>query len=253
MLNETYSRTLEVDLVDGLSRIFHFLSSSLPPTATRRVASHHPRSITIMYNHYQGMRSLWQMLLPNISLETSGTLAINPQRESPKSWSTLLMVWSQHCLMEDHQALEPFLALSQVCHQGWVCPPHEKLSTSSPNSVNPGPPPGTSAAPGVGSIPPVQQAQGVKPSRPGGFPPNFQPPANMPNINFSAPVIRLGIMTPSKPATPMTGSSGGRRDGAGDGLSSSSARAGVGSGPGGVDHQRQHLRESMAALAPPTR
>lgn len=119
--------------------------------------------------------------------------------------------------------------------------------------ISPGAPPGTSSAPGVGAPPSLQQAQGQQPGRHGGLPANFQPPANMPNINFSAPVIRLGTSGPAKPATPATGGAGGRRDGAGDGSSGGSTRAGLGSGQGGVEQQRQHLRENMMALVPPTR
>ena len=72
-------------------------------------------------------------------------------------------------------------------------------------------PPGTSAPPGM-QQPEADQA------RPGGFPPNFQPPANMPNINFSAPVIRLGTSTPAKPDL-LGGRDerGGRRAGLGSG------------------------------------
>ncbi|KAK3073718.1 hypothetical protein LTS18_014381, partial [Coniosporium uncinatum] len=53
-----------------------------------------------------------------------------------------------------------------------------------------GPPPGTTgAAPGVAPPPGINVAQtpGSLPNRPGGLPSNFQPPANMPNINFNAP------------------------------------------------------------------
>ncbi|KAJ9609633.1 hypothetical protein H2200_005961 [Cladophialophora chaetospira] len=60
-----------------------------------------------------------------------------------------------------------------------------------------GPPPGM-AAPGMAAPPGMQQQDAHQPGRPG-FPANFQPPPNMPNINFSAPVIRLGTTGPSKP------------------------------------------------------
>ena len=52
------------------------------------------------------------------------------------------------------------------------------------------------AAPGTAPAPGMQQNDAYQP--PGGFPANFQPPANMPNINFSAPVIRLGGAAPAK-------------------------------------------------------
>jgi hypothetical protein len=64
-------------------------------------------------------------------------------------------------------------------------------------STSMGAPPGMSA-PGVGPPPGIVQAEAQQPVRPGGFPSGFQPPANMPNINFSAPVIRLGTSGPSK-------------------------------------------------------
>ena len=74
------------------------------------------------------------------------------------------------------------------------------------------------AAPGTAAPPGMQQANSQQPGRSGGFPSNFQPPANMPNINFSAPVIRLGTSGPSKPE-PLGGRDdrdrGGRRAGQG--------------------------------------
>ena len=100
-----------------------------------------------------------------------------------------------------------------------------------------------SAAPGV-APPPGMQSDNQQPGRPGGFPSNFQPPPNMPNINFNAPVIRLGTTGPSKPMIP----SGdvGRRE-----VDSRSARPGLGAGQG-MDAQRQAVRESMMQLVPPT-
>ncbi|EXJ92869.1 hypothetical protein A1O3_01423 [Capronia epimyces CBS 606.96] len=84
------------------------------------------------------------------------------------------------------------------------------------------PPPGL-PAPGTGAPPGIQQQEVHPPARPGSFPPNFQPPANMPNINFSAPVIRLGTSGPSKPE-PTGGRDererGGRRAGQGLGMGS---------------------------------
>ncbi|KAI9728090.1 MAG: hypothetical protein M1834_007806 [Cirrosporium novae-zelandiae] len=115
----------------------------------------------------------------------------------------------------------------------------------------PGAPPGMGppgmAAPGT-APPGVQQANVSQPGRPGGFPPNFQPPANMPNINFSAPVIRLGTTGPSKPSTPIGGASG--RDT--DSPSTTGRRAGLGANQG-MEAQRQALRESMLQLQPPTK
>ncbi|EER25729.1 hypothetical protein CPC735_041730 [Coccidioides posadasii C735 delta SOWgp] len=109
----------------------------------------------------------------------------------------------------------------------------------------PGAPPGTAppgmAAPGTGPPPGMQQANGSQPGHPG-FPPNFQPPANMPNINFSAPVIRLGTSGPSKSSTPVDA---GRDRGA-------DARRG-GAGGGNLESQRQNIREAMLQLQPPTK
>ncbi len=66
-----------------------------------------------------------------------------------------------------------------------------------PPGMGMGPPPGM-GAPGMGAPPGMQQQEVHQSGRPG-FPANFQPPPNMPNINFSAPVIRLGTSGPSKP------------------------------------------------------
>ncbi|MCJ1313114.1 hypothetical protein MMC25_006791 [Agyrium rufum] len=108
------------------------------------------------------------------------------------------------------------------------------------------PPPGM-VPPGMAAAPGMQQLNTQQPGRPSGFPPNFQPPANMPNINFSAPVIRLGTTGPMKPATPIGGDSG-RRDGAHDQRSN---RPGLGVGQS-MEAQRQALRDSMLQLIPPT-
>ena len=107
---------------------------------------------------------------------------------------------------------------------------------------SPAPPPGM-AAPGTGPIPGAQQNNAQQPGFPAGLPASFQPPANMPNINFSAPVIRLGTTGPAKPSTPLEGARGDRDTGG--------RRAGLGSGMG--DSQRQDRRENVAPLVPPTR
>ncbi|KAJ5974311.1 hypothetical protein N7481_011521 [Penicillium waksmanii] len=104
------------------------------------------------------------------------------------------------------------------------------------------PPPGM-AAPGTGAPPGMQPANAQQPGRPGGFPANFQPPPNMPNINFSAPVIRLGTSGPAKPTAP---ESGRERGPEGPGR-----RAGLGSTSN--DNPRHHGRDSMMQLQPPTR
>ena len=79
------------------------------------------------------------------------------------------------------------------------------------------------AAPGTGAPPGMQQQDAQQYGRPAGFPHNFQPPANMPNINFSAPVIRLGTSAPAK--SDLLGGRedrGGRRAGLGSGMQSDS-------------------------------
>lgn len=110
-----------------------------------------------------------------------------------------------------------------------------------------GAPPGMSA-PGTAPPPGVQQANSSQASRPTGLPASFQGPANMPNINFSAPVIRLGT-GPSKPSTPMLGGSGRRES---QDPMSAGGRAGLGA-ERGMDAQRQALRENMMSLVPPTK
>src|SRR5436190_8398227 len=104
-------------------------------------------------------------------------------------------------------------------------------------------PPGMSA-PGTGPPPGMQQSHAQQPGRLGGFPPNFQPPPNMPNINFSAPVIRLGTSGPSKSSTPVEGG----RDRGGE---SGGRRSGLGSG--GLESQRHNLREALLQMQPPTK
>ena len=89
------------------------------------------------------------------------------------------------------------------------------------------------------------QSNNQQPGRPGGLPSGFQPPPNMPNINFNAPVIRLGTTGPQKPAMPL--GDPGRRE-----PEPRSARPGLGAGQG-MDAQRQAVRESMMQLVPPTK
>lgn len=104
------------------------------------------------------------------------------------------------------------------------------------------PPPGL-AAPGISPPPGLQQMNSAQPGRPAGFPPNFQPPPNMPNINFTAPVIRLGTSGPAKSATPDTGRERGPE--------TSGRRAGLGSTS--AETQRQSARDAMMQLHPPTK
>ncbi|KAL2264086.1 hypothetical protein VTK26DRAFT_2580 [Humicola hyalothermophila] len=109
-----------------------------------------------------------------------------------------------------------------------------------------GPPPGMSSAPGMapppGVQPPTSTAQA---NRPSGLPASFQPPPNLPNINFNAPVIRLGAsMPPAKPGSSLTGD---RRDT----QTPTSSRPGLGADRG-MDHSRAQMRETMQSLVPPT-
>ncbi|KIW66719.1 hypothetical protein PV04_06023 [Phialophora macrospora] len=101
-----------------------------------------------------------------------------------------------------------------------------------------GPPPGM-AAPGIGAPPGIQQQEAHQPGRPG-FPPSFQPPPNMPNINFSAPVIRLGTSGPSKPDD-----RGGRED-----RDRGGRRPGLG---GGERSDFRGERDRIVQIQPPTK
>ncbi|KAK0714715.1 hypothetical protein B0H67DRAFT_609757 [Lasiosphaeris hirsuta] len=107
-----------------------------------------------------------------------------------------------------------------------------------------GPPPGMSSAPGMAPPPGVQQSSNLaQANRPSGLPASFQPPPNLPNINFNAPVIRLGsIAPPSKP-----GASSDRRDS----HTPTGGRPGLGM-ERGLEQSRAQLRESMQSMVPPT-
>jgi hypothetical protein len=98
------------------------------------------------------------------------------------------------------------------------------------------------AAPGTSAPPGMQQANSQQPGAPAGFPSNFQMPVNMPNINFSAPVIRLGTSGPSKPSDIL----GGRDD-----RDRGGRRAGLGSGQN--TDSRPMGREPMVQLIPPSK
>ncbi|KAK4210472.1 RNA-binding protein 25 [Rhypophila decipiens] len=108
-----------------------------------------------------------------------------------------------------------------------------------------GPPPGMSSAPGMAPPPGVQPlTASTQANRPSGLP-AFQPPPNLPNINFNAPVIRLGSTAPPmKSGTPLPSD---RRD----------SHAPTGNRPGlgmdrNLEQSRAQLRENMQALVPPT-
>ncbi|KAK5625368.1 hypothetical protein RRF57_001084 [Xylaria bambusicola] len=108
-----------------------------------------------------------------------------------------------------------------------------------------GPPPGMSA-PGMAPPPGVQQPSITQANRPSGMPSNFQAPPNMPNINFNAPVIRLGTLS-GKPSTPGAPS---RKDS--ETPTSAGPRAGIGMDRS-LDQARQAMRENMQSLVPPTK
>lgn len=85
----------------------------------------------------------------------------------------------------------------------------------------------------------------ARPNLPGGF----HAPANMPNINFNAPVIRLANLG----GTPNQGPGGGRgqRDSNAEPMGN---RRGLGMDGGrNLDQQRMQLQEKMMSTAPPTR
>ncbi|OHF00416.1 hypothetical protein CORC01_04166 [Colletotrichum orchidophilum] len=105
-----------------------------------------------------------------------------------------------------------------------------------------GPPPGMSSAPGMAPPPGVQQSNNAQANRQSGLPPNFQAPANLPNINFSAPVIRLGTIG---------GKTGGPDVGRKDNSAPTGGRQGLGMDRG-YDQSRAAAREHMQSLVPPT-
>ncbi|KAK1768145.1 hypothetical protein QBC33DRAFT_536363 [Phialemonium atrogriseum] len=110
-----------------------------------------------------------------------------------------------------------------------------------------GPPPGMSSAPGLAPPPGVQQlSNAAQANRPSGLPASFQTPPNLPNINFNAPVIRLGSTAP--PAKPGTPSGPGRKDSE---APTGHHRPGLGM-ERGLEQTRAQLRESMQALVPAT-
>lgn len=92
------------------------------------------------------------------------------------------------------------------------------------------------SAPGM--APPGVQQHNAPANRSSGFPPNFQAPANMPNINFNAPVIRLGTGA-GKPGTP-TGAEADRGP---------SNRPGLGMDRSGDSRQQKEITQ---VLVPPT-
>ena len=132
-------------------------------------------------------------------------------------------------------------AVSQVHRQVWVGW-QKSMNTQKRGNLLffTAPPPGV-AAPGMGVPPGMQQQEAHQPTRPGSFPSNFQPPVNMPNINFSAPVIRLGTSGPSK-----LDNAGGRDD-----RERGGRRPGLGSGMG--SDFRGGERERITQVQPQTK
>ena len=105
------------------------------------------------------------------------------------------------------------------------------------------------SAPGM-APPGVQQAN-TQANRPSGLPASFQAPPNLPsNINFNAPVIRLGTGPSKAPLGPTTAN---RKDSDGP-ASSSTGRTGHGGERGEREGgSRAREREAAALLVPPTK
>jgi len=95
-----------------------------------------------------------------------------------------------------------------------------------------------SPPPGMGA----NSAQSPNPGRPTGVPSQYQPPSSLPNINFAAPVIRLGVPQQGKPVAPYGGFDD--RRGASD-MGGNRGRMGLGAEGG------RHNRD--AALQQPTK
>ncbi|RKF64668.1 U1 snRNP-associated protein usp107 [Erysiphe neolycopersici] len=98
------------------------------------------------------------------------------------------------------------------------------------------------SAPGTAPLLGIRQANIAQANRPSGLPASFQGPPNMPNINFSAPIIRLGT-GPSKPTVPVGGIGGQTQD----------YRMGGGRGGIGLDRGVESQRQALLSLIPPTK
>ncbi|CAK4031319.1 RNA-binding 25 [Lecanosticta acicola] len=142
-------------------------------------------------------------------------------------------------------------------------------------AYNYGPPPGAYGAPQQPYGPPSGQSTGgmgapgfaapgmdfpgMPSQSPAGVQGQFQPPPNMPNINFNAPVIRLGVDGQRQgQSSADRGDRGGRDGGRGSNAEplGNRSRPGLGADPGrerNLERDRQQLRENMMALQPPTR
>ena len=139
-------------------------------------------------------------------------------------------------------------------YQPPYAPPGGRMN---PPGMNMGAPPTFGAAPGMDAPP------GMPSHSPGAMQGQFQPP-NIPNINFNAPVIRLGLDGQRPGPSPSDRMGGGDRGGRGEGRGSNleplgnRGRLGLGAGGDGgharnLDRERQQVRENMMALQPPTR
>lgn len=121
-------------------------------------------------------------------------------------------------------------------------------------------PPGGQNANGIPppSFPPGMAAPGMPSQSPAGMQGQFVPPANMPDINFNAPVIRLGVDGGRSGGPGDRAERGGRDAGRGSNAEplGSRSRAGLGADPGrdrNLERERQQVKENMLALQPPTK
>ena len=117
--------------------------------------------------------------------------------------------------------------------------------------------PGMAPPPGMGAPPGMDNAS--SPTTMGGQ--QFQPPpnmSNMPNFNFNAPVIRLGVGGQDQQGR-NSDRSGGQGGGRGSNAEPLGNRGRMGLGASGdgrdrnIERERAAVRESMMALQPPTR
>ncbi|KAF1960605.1 hypothetical protein CC80DRAFT_488902 [Byssothecium circinans] len=107
------------------------------------------------------------------------------------------------------------------------------------------PPANTAAAPGVGT-PPGTQFNAQPPTGPRGLPAGFQPPTNLPsNINFSAPIIRLGTTGSQRGG----GDSGGRRESTATPMRRGLGADGADSGGRGGDIKAAPVRPTREEIA----
>ncbi|KAJ9620581.1 hypothetical protein H2203_007787 [Taxawa tesnikishii (nom. ined.)] len=81
------------------------------------------------------------------------------------------------------------------------------------------------------------------------IPSTFTPPTNMPNINFNAPVIRMGVGADK--ANSQYGYD--NRRGGNDQSNAPRGRMGLGADSRNLDSQRQQVRDNMISLIPPTK